>query len=292
MHFLCNQVWNMSPHEDILSFLPDEGRAYPFFIEMAGTSYCDGSYRIERNDSPIYVLESVLQGRGTVVSGGETFEARAGDTYLMHRGSAHRYWSDEEDPWVKVWMNFRGPLADAILGCYGLGDVSHMPGLDLSDLFSDLLALAHASGGADGMLPEAAVLFHRMASRMHAHLRAGAAEKPGDAQALKDWLDAHIHSEASLRELAAQIYRSPSHAIRLFRRAFGVTPYEYLLQKQIETAKLLLLNTSLSVKEIAYRLCFSDEHYFSNYFKKRTGASPALYRAGASKNNRMEQSGQ
>jgi YesN/AraC family two-component response regulator len=45
-------------------------------------------------------------------------------------------------------------------------------------------------------------------------------------------------------------------------------------------AKSLLQNTSLSAKEIAFRLGFSDEHYFSNFFKKRTGMRPVEYKKG------------
>ena len=63
----------------------------------------------------------------------------------------------------------------------------------------------------------------------------------------------------------------------MFKRAYGITPYDYILTRKIETAKLLLKNSSLSVKEIAYRLNFADEHYFSNIFLQKTGVRPKKY---------------
>ena len=40
----------------------------------------------------------------------------------------------------------------------------------------------------------------------------------------------------------------------------------------------MLLDTTLSINEIAYNLSFTDAQYFSNYFKKHTGIPPSKYR--------------
>ncbi|HEX8021458.1 helix-turn-helix domain-containing protein [Mucilaginibacter sp.] len=45
-------------------------------------------------------------------------------------------------------------------------------------------------------------------------------------------------------------------------------------------AKALLQNSKLSVKEIAFRLGFTEATHFSNYFKKHTDTSPVLFRKG------------
>jgi AraC-like DNA-binding protein len=211
---------------------------------------------------------------------GRTFTAEAGDIYLLPIGSEHEYRSDARDPWEKVWVNVHGPLADALLDAYGLRDVHHVPGLDLGDLFDALLAVGRAAGGnADALLPEAALLLHRMLERIHAHVRRGGAVFPPEVATLKDWLDGRTYERADMRELAGRIYRSPSHMTRIFKRSLGITPYEYLVRRRLETAKSLLLNTTIPIKEIAYRLEFADEHYFSNVFRKRTDTSPSRFRA-------------
>ena len=74
--------------------------------------------------------------------------------------------------------------------------------------------------------------------------------------------------------------RSESQTIRIFKRAYGVTPYAYLLEKKLDLAGQLLRDTNLSVREIAEKLSFADEYYFSNVFKKKTGVSPSVYRRG------------
>ena len=51
----------------------------------------------------------------------------------------------------------------------------------------------------------------------------------------------------------------------------------------IEFAKKLLIDTNLSVREIALKLCFADEYYFSNIFKTKTGKTPTEYRRESTK---------
>ena len=64
----------------------------------------------------------------------------------------------------------------------------------------------------------------------------------------------------------------------LVKKAGGVTPYAYVLGKRIDLSKKLLVDTNLTVKQIADKLCFTDEYYFSNLFKRKVGVSPAAYR--------------
>jgi len=62
--------------------------------------------------------------------------------------------------------------------------------------------------------------------------------------------------------------------VRRFRAAYGEAPYGYLSRRRMETATFLLGNTDLGVREIARRLGFEDEHYFSTFYRKKTGKSP------------------
>ncbi|HBQ64666.1 MAG TPA: hypothetical protein DD727_07055 [Clostridiales bacterium] len=63
-----------------------------------------------------------------------------------------------------------------------------------------------------------------------------------------------------------------------FKRDTGKTLKSVLAQRLARQSMELVLLSDSSIKEIAYRLCFRDEFYFSRFFKKHTGLSPREYR--------------
>ena len=71
---------------------------------------------------------------------------------------------------------------------------------------------------------------------------------------------------------------SKSQISREFKKYYNLTPYQYLLNRRITIAQNLLAKTSISIKEISDSLCFADEYYFSNIFKKKNSISPLAYR--------------
>ncbi|SHI30518.1 Helix-turn-helix domain-containing protein [Mesonia phycicola] len=70
----------------------------------------------------------------------------------------------------------------------------------------------------------------------------------------------------------------PNYLSNVIKTKTGKTISEWITQKTIIEAKTLLQNKSLSIKEIAYQLGFSETAHFSNYFKKHIGLSPNQFR--------------
>ena len=100
-----------------------------------------------------------------------------------------------------------------------------------------------------------------------------------NAKLIKDYINDHLFEVITLSTLSELIGMSEQHTIRIFKSNFGSTPYQYILKKKLEYAKLYLKNTNMSVKEISKKLAFTDEFYFSNIFKKKTGLSPSEYKS-------------
>lgn len=96
-------------------------------------------------------------------------------------------------------------------------------------------------------------------------------------------MDSIVQYDISFSSLIAPLFCTKSHAILVFKEAYGITPYQYLLQKKLTLAKMMLKDTRLPIKEIAENLGFQDNHYFSSFFKKQTGTSPQQYRKNAMK---------
>lgn len=266
-------------HEDIISFIEDANESYPFFIQMAGVSYCDGSYKIDRKKSHIYCFEYIIKGKGVIDVNGERYTPEEGDVYILPAGKDHFYFSDAKNPWEKVWFNIKGPLIDNLMQAYNLNNIYHIQGLDLSELFFKVYYLAQQKDlDTTVIFQKASLIFHEILLKIYSKMEVPKKINNEIALQLKQYIDNNIYNKLSIKDLSTHVFRSPSQIIAIFKKEFGLTPYDYLLSKKIETAELLLVNTNMPVKQIALKLKFADEHYFSNYFKMKTGICPLSYR--------------
>lgn len=269
--------------EEIITFLPGQLPGEERFgIEMAGITYPDSRYHVRRENSRIHCIEYVIEGSGYISIDGRHYTASAGDVYLLAAGKTHDYGADSKTPWEKIWLNVYGELSDTLIRSYGLDTQAVFCGCSIYPLFREFLRICASYEKNSAELAERTVLlFHEILIKLSAHMLDGRKERnKTDEPALlvKEYIDANIYEKISMEILAKTANLSLSQMTRVFKNMYGQSPYDYVLSRKIDTACLLLLDTGLSVKEIAYRLSFADEHYFSNVFKKRTGLPPGKYR--------------
>ncbi|MFC4600862.1 helix-turn-helix transcriptional regulator [Cohnella hongkongensis] len=98
------------------------------------------------------------------------------------------------------------------------------------------------------------------------------------AERIAEWLDGRYKQPFRLEQLASGLHLSPYHISRVFKKATGMTPSEYLMRRRVREACILLGNTSLSIQEIASELGGLSASYFCEMFKKAKGVSPDQYR--------------
>jgi len=92
------------------------------------------------------------------------------------------------------------------------------------------------------------------------------------------WLRQNASSPLTLESLVNRFGYTRQYLIRVFRRQFGTTPMAFLSGIRLSQSIPLLLDSSLSIDEIARRCGFEDSNYFSRQFKKKYQLSPSLYR--------------
>ena len=86
-------------------------------------------------------------------------------------------------------------------------------------------------------------------------------------------IDEHITDNLSLEKIASQIGISKYHFIRVFKAAFGISPYQYQKRKRLELAKLDLLKGN-EILFTAIRFGFPDAPTFTKAFKQQFGLTP------------------
>ena len=94
----------------------------------------------------------------------------------------------------------------------------------------------------------------------------------------RETIEAHIFSRASINDLARLTGMSLSSFKRHFEKIYQDSPAQYIQSKKIQEACNLLLRSSLSIREIAYRTGFQDPSHFTKVFRKWAGHSPMEFR--------------
>ena len=97
-------------------------------------------------------------------------------------------------------------------------------------------------------------------------------------QKVLSYIRKNIYKTIDIDSLAAISCLSKDHFIRLFRKEVNNTPLQYINQKKIEKAQLILITDSMPIKNISYLLAYEDHSYFNRLFKKLTGVTPQQYR--------------
>ncbi len=90
----------------------------------------------------------------------------------------------------------------------------------------------------------------------------------------REFIDNSFRNQLSVEQVAREAAMSEFHFYRLFRKVFGMSPYQYILRKRLEFARVALLE-GCSVSQAALECGFSDIYSFSKAFKHQFGASPS-----------------
>jgi AraC-like DNA-binding protein len=104
------------------------------------------------------------------------------------------------------------------------------------------------------------------------------AELPAPIQRVLNAIAANPNRDWKAKELASVGKVSYSLLRSLFQEAGKGTIHEHIQRARLDQARLLLADARLSVKDVAGQLSFSDEFYFSHFFRRHTGMSPSQYR--------------
>jgi len=112
-------------------------------------------------------------------------------------------------------------------------------------------------------------------------IRANSEQKIPNSRIIFDaqlYINERIETPLTVSALAKKYNFCEKHFRNLFEKVLGISPKAYITRVKIERAHALLKNTSLSVSEIAERLCYASAHHLSNAFKKEYGISPTACR--------------
>ena len=273
-------------------------------IEVARTRYLPGEMEV----APLrgIAVNLHLGGTGRLVTrlegyaGGRTWERpqRAGAVEVFAAGRSQERTlrgSISEDANVLLGEGFLGQVAEEA----GVEPerVEVLGDLDARDPQVERLLLSLLSeietGGLGGELYSQALATQLAVHLLREHSSLGEKAKgkvehepKGDlsGRTLKkatDYVGDNLAEDISLAEIARAANLSERHFSRLFKESTGVSPYQYVIRRRIEKAKVLLASTDLPVGEVALLCGFAHQGHLARHFGRLIGTAPARFRKEA-----------
>lgn len=264
-------------NRELVSWIKRGAEDAPLTVLCYGITFPDPEYKIERSSSECFVLEYIAEGEGSLIKNGIPYKVKQNDAYLLTPCSSHKYYPDPVNPYKKYWVNFESTVFFDVVKAYGLDTQTVFSNIDLTKRFEELFELDKISDQNDVICYKASEIIFGMLMEIATvnHERKQVSEL---AKKIKITLDKSIYNDFSVENLAKELFVSTSQITREFKKYYGKTPYDYLLDKRLEAAKTLLSTTLTSVSTIADYLCFTDSHHFARFFKARTGDTPKQFR--------------
>lgn len=98
------------------------------------------------------------------------------------------------------------------------------------------------------------------------------------ARKVLDHIDRHISSRVLVADLCALVGRSEAHFSRSFRGTFGCSPHAFVVRRRVEFAAKYMLQTDMSLSDIAQGCGFADQAHLCKQFRVVVGKTPAAWR--------------
>lgn len=92
------------------------------------------------------------------------------------------------------------------------------------------------------------------------------------------YIDKHLNNNPSLRDIASHVYLSESYLSKIFKQETGMSLVQYINERKLEQAKLMLRGSDSSIESIARNLGYNRTSYFCKVFKEATSETPHSYR--------------
>jgi len=277
-----DQLWGLTittvGYEDI-----KPGESYPTHDHADGYYFDIDKGRTLNEYQLLYIIEGEGLFHSRTV---REARLREGDIFLLFPGEWHSYHPLASRGWKKFWIGFRGPNMDDRVRAGFLSPQKPIYHVGFSDVLVGLFRAAYNAAVEEAAYSQQlmAGIVNHLIGRMYSLERN--IELQTRNQGHVDMINRarlrirdSLESSLTIQELAEEMGVSYSNFRKLFKEHTGFSPATYQQDLRLQRAKELLTTTSLSIKEIAYRLNFESPDYFSSKFKQKTGRKPSDLRA-------------
>lgn len=273
-----------------------ESKDWGFYINVIGSNEVDPNTNYPLKGHPDKYLFNwevgrihedfhliyITRGRGVFENEHHTYKVEGGDIILINSGEWHRYKPDAETGWHENYIGFNGDVAKhfvkVILGYTKNPIFSVGKNEVILELFDRVLKTVENEKPCYQLTASSIVI--DIISRIISFFKQKDFDSTSNktAEVINDvrfLIRDNIENELDFKKIAEERNMTYAHFRKMFKKYTGFSPLQYHLHLKINKAKEMLLDTNMSVKEIAFELGFKSIHYFGRLFKQKTNTRPS-----------------
>ncbi|MDR6882618.1 helix-turn-helix transcriptional regulator [Bacillus sp. 3255] len=264
-------------------------RKLPLILDTVGFENQQLYYKREEGYPCFHWLQTI-HGSGEIILDSGSIKLGENQGMLLPAGVPHEY-KVPAAKWSTWYLTFDGALAASIV--YALEIPLSVPiswGADtplatIHEYYYDKYRYSYDFTGMNGSLE---VYQFLTTLKKHGNVNKSASFSQSHERLLPllFQLEQHFASpDVGLTWMSDVLEVSPQHVNTLFRKAFGLSPYQYLLQLRLQKSKeLLITGTERTIKQIAETTGFQSASHFISTFRKSVGLTPEVFRTQYNKN--------
>lgn len=259
------------------------GMNYPSRNHPSRYVFTVGSGRVLEEYQLLYITEGKGRFSCETLGRNKSIQVESGMMFLLFPGEWHSYHPDKQTGWKEYWIGFNGHFMDNLIEKKFFSKDRPVFKVNIHE---DIVALYNEAITAavkqkSGFQQLLAGIVGRLLSLAYFYDRNSQFEESDTAKKISQAkvMIQDSFADISPEDIASRLCISYSSFRKTFKEYTGFSPARYISEVRMGKAKELLTNTSLSIKEVAYRVGYNNHDYFFTAFRHMTGRTPAEYRA-------------
>lgn len=254
-------------------------------LQETGILQAQKAHISKRRDLVSYLFFVVENGSGTLQYDNQEYGLQSGDCVFIDCRKPYAHFTSERNLWKLHWVHFYGPTMNCIYEKYverGGLPTFHPNNIDLfTSLLDELYRIADSNEYVKDMSIQenlASLLTFIMKESCHPDMSRRSSPKRQNVIVIKKYLDEHYTESITLDALSELFFINKFYLTRVFKEQYGSSIHNYLYEKRITQAKLLLRFTDEPIEKLCVTCGVDDANYFARLFKRVEGVTPGDYR--------------
>lgn len=257
------------------------------YLLLCGTEQTDPDHYFHAKDRKGFHLHVIMSGKGTLCVEGKEQNLQAGQMFVTKEGEDTWYCPNRNDPWCYCWMAFDGAKATEAAAQAGF-----VKGVNVLECMLDpyefyqpvhqILDSPEMTLANDVMHLGKLLEFLSLAIRSNDKAGNGNVRREnhnsGDYVRYAREFMKNNYATSGVEDVANYIGINRSYLAKIFKEETGQSPQQFMMDCKMKRARRLLVETNISIQQVAETIGYDNALSFSKIFRNWFGMSPSSLR--------------